>query len=122
MVTGSRSLVDEDLVFSVLSRIDLPDPLLIHGAARGADALAVKVAASLGWEVLAFPADWNKHGKAAGPIRNAEMIKYGPDLLVAFPLKSSIGTRHAMQLALKARIPVLECLRVDGVVRCVKLL
>jgi len=31
-----------------------------------------------------FPANWNEHGRAAGPIRNQEMAGAG-DILFAFP-------------------------------------
>ena len=34
---------------------------------------------------VAFPADWQKHGKRAGPIRNALMLAEGkPDLVIGF--------------------------------------
>ena len=43
---------------------------LFHGAARGADQAIAIAAQQLGWPVAALPADWQRHGPAAGPIRN----------------------------------------------------
>lgn len=58
---------------------------IIHGAARGADTLAGKWAKANGIPVIEFPADWNKHGKRAGPIRNQQMLDEGkPDVVIAF--------------------------------------
>lgn len=45
-----------------------------------------------------FPADWNKHGKAAGPILNAEMAEVA-DALIAFWDGKSRGTANMIQLA-----------------------
>ncbi len=68
-------------------------PFFISGGARGADAFAVSLAK--GWEhpYKVYSADWEKHGKRAGPIRNQQMLDEGkPDLVVAFPTKTSRGT------------------------------
>lgn len=48
--------------------------LLIHGAARGADSLAEEWAKVRGIETEAFPAEWEKYGKAAGYLRNKAML------------------------------------------------
>ena len=48
-----------------------------------------------------YPADWDRHGKAAGPIRNQRMIDTGVDLVVAFhdDLEHSKGTGHMVKIA-----------------------
>lgn len=54
---------------------------LIHGAARGADSIAEKVAEDLRLTIHSFPAKWSEFGKAAGSIRNQQMLDEGkPDL------------------------------------------
>ena len=53
-----------------------------------------------------FTADWDTHGKAAGPIRNKEMLESGVDLLVAFP--GGKGTNNCVQQAVVLSIPVLK--------------
>jgi hypothetical protein len=71
---------------------------IIHGAARGADTLAGLFAKMFGTKVEAYPADWDTHGKAAGPIRNQQMLDEGkPDLVVAFP--GGAGTKHMKETA-----------------------
>lgn len=84
--------------------------IIIHGAARGADTCADIVAKSLGFEVKPYPADWEKYGKAAGPIRNLQMLKENPDIefVLAFhsDIESSKGTKHMKKAAEKAGIEV----------------
>lgn len=84
------------------------DCVLVHGAATGADTMAGKIAKELGWQVEEYPADWNKHGKAAGPIRNQQMVDLGADICLAFPLGESRGTRHCMKAAERAGIKVVN--------------
>jgi len=88
IVSGGREFTDEDMLFAALDRFHAEQPisLLIHGAARGADTLAGAWAKSRSVPVAAFPADWTKHGRAAGPIRNRQMLDEGrPDAVIAFP-------------------------------------
>jgi predicted Rossmann-fold nucleotide-binding protein len=49
--------------------------LLLHGGARGADAAIARAARQLGWPSLAMPAAWARHGRAAGPIRNRQLLE-----------------------------------------------
>lgn len=80
---------------------------LIHGGARGADEGAARWGESEHIRVIAYPADWKKHGKAAGPIRNARMIAEGkPDVVIAFP--GGRGTADMVRQASAARIPVVH--------------
>lgn len=80
---------------------------VIHGDAKGADKASGRWALEQGIPVYAFPADWQKHGRAAGPIRNLQMLAEGqPDLVVAFP--GGRGTGDMVARAMAAGIPVLE--------------
>lgn len=71
---------------------------IVSGTARGADKLGEKYANEVGIPVKRFPADWNTHGKAAGPIRNTEMAQYA-DMLIAFWDGKSKGTNHMIRTA-----------------------
>lgn len=72
---------------------------IVSGGARGADALGEQFAREFMLPVMPFPADWNAHGKAAGPIRNVQMAEYA-DILVAFWDGESRGTKHMIDTAL----------------------
>lgn len=81
-----------------------PDGIKVYGA----DGLAEKYAAEHGHKFTAYPADWNKHGKSAGPIRNSEMIKSGAEVCIGFWDGKSKGTFDMMTKAKKAGIVVIE--------------
>lgn len=88
LVCGGRNFNDTQFVSRTLSRIHAAEPIerIIHGGASGADRLAGMWAALRAVPVDVFPAEWAKHGRAAGPIRNETMLRVGkPDLIVAFP-------------------------------------
>ena len=59
--------------------------LVLHGGARGADAAIGRAAQQLGWSALVMPAQWQLHGRAAGPIRNRELIEEAVARAVAHP-------------------------------------
>lgn len=82
---------------------------LIHGDARGADRMSGEIADCMDWKVISMPADWEKYGRAAGPIRNNEMLDMEPQFLVAFhdDLASSKGTKHCVKEALRRGIDVI---------------
>ena len=105
LVCGGRDFQDKARVFATLDGLD--PALVIHGGARGADALAGEWAESRGVECQVYPADWRRHGRAAGPIRNREMLEQSkPDLVVAFP--GGVGTAHMARIARAAGYRVIE--------------
>lgn len=84
-----------------------PGDLVVHGAARGADAIAECVARELGYVTEPHPADWAKHGRRAGILRNLEMFEAGrPRLVIAFP--GGRGTAHTKGCARQAGVPLVE--------------
>lgn len=110
LITGSRNWRDRQTIRDALAQAwrDLrPGPIvLVHGAARGADTIAADIWTRGGLPVEAHPADWNRDGLRAGPIRNQAMIDLGAHLCLAFPLGESKGTRHCISRARIAGIPV----------------
>lgn len=86
----------------------LYDVHIISGGAKGADTLAIDWAVVNWSNWTEFPADWDKYGKKAGPIRNQQMLDEGkPDLVIAFPTKNSRGTYDMIRRAEKAGVPVI---------------
>lgn len=76
---------------------------IIHGGAQGADDLAGRWALKNKVPTIVFPAKWNLHGKAAGPIRNTQMLVEGkPDEVVAFWDQKSKGTADMIKQARRA--------------------
>ena len=69
------------------------------GSTVGADVLAHRWAQLRGHHVTRYPADWNTHGNAAGPIRNSAMVAIKPRICVAFWLKGVRGTRDCVEKA-----------------------
>lgn len=112
LVTGSRDWADKEHVAEALieaweQALEGEFPTLVSGACpTGADAIAEALAEEWGWPVERHPADWARHGKAAGPLRNREMVERGADVCLAFPLGVSRGTRGCMALAKAAGIEV----------------
>lgn len=105
LVCGSRHFNDLPLLEGILD--DLKPEVIIQGDARGADSLAKNYGIRRGITVCSFPALWDKHGKAAGPIRNHQMLSEGkPDMVVAFLAPDSRGTKHMIEISQKAGIPV----------------
>lgn len=110
LITGSRNWTDAQTLDEALSHFHdaHPNAVLVSGACpTGADRLAEEAWESWGGTVERHPADWDRHGKAAGPLRNQEMVDLGADICVAFPLPDSRGTKHCMGAAERAGIPVL---------------
>ncbi len=114
LVTGSRVWNREDLVRGAIHQYlvdqgaaDIADVVIIHGACpTGADLHAARWASDFDVRQETYPANWGQHGKAAGPIRNQQMVDAGADVCLAFPLGASRGTRDCMARARKAGIPV----------------
>lgn len=108
LVTGSREWPFPEIIHGVLEL--LPIAHLVHGDATGADRIAGRWATSHGIPVSAHPAEWDRDGLAAGPKRNQRMLDLHPDidLVLAFPLDWSIGTRDMIRCARCKGVPVLE--------------
>lgn len=97
-VIGSRSFNDYEKLKDTLSKIDVS--LLVSGGANGADKLGEQYANENNIPTKIFLPDWKKHGKAAGFLRNTDIINEA-ELVVAFWDQQSNGTRDSIQKAEK---------------------
>jgi len=107
LVCGGRDYDDEARVFEELDR--LKPTFVIEGGANGADSLAWRWAKrNLPFNSRrTFEANWSAHGKAAGAIRNQQMLDEGkPDLVLAFP--GGRGTADMVRRAKRAGVQVVE--------------
>ena len=80
---------------------------IISGGARGADKMGEKFANRYGIKLTVFPAQWDKYGKSAGIIRNAEMAQYAKGgILFAFWDGESRGTKNMIDTAKRNKMTV----------------
>ncbi len=110
LVCGGRDFADNRLLANVLGTMHTMArniSVVIHGCAQGADTLAGAWARFNGVAEARFPADWATHKKAAGPIRNRQMLAEAePDVVVAFP--GGRGTADMVRAAKAKGVRVVE--------------
>lgn len=95
LICGGRDYASKDAIDYYMRRLVamFGNNLVIHHGAcpTGADALVDEWCQNNGVQVVRYPADWTSHGRAAGPIRNSDMLKAArPMMCVAF--KGGRGT------------------------------
>ena len=111
LVSGSRTISDKHKVFQALDEmmsvmLKGEDVTIIEGGAKGVDTLARLYAIERKIPYEEHPADWNKNGRAAGYIRNVEMVKEADVALIIWDGKSK-GTAHAMKICEKKGVKYL---------------
>jgi hypothetical protein len=106
VVSGSRTITNRNLIKDILSKHRFEKfHKLIHGGAHGVDQVAASWAELWGVEVEEYPADWDRHGKAAGPIRNKEMAAKA-DALIAIWDGKSRGTKQMIDHCITIGLPL----------------
>jgi hypothetical protein len=113
LVCGGRDFADAGMFRSAMAdlvRLKGMPARIIHGGAQGADTMAGEYADRHALDLCVERADWRKHGRAAGPIRNQAMLdKHRPALVVAFP--GGRGTADMVARARAAGVDVAEIKR-----------
>ncbi len=99
IIAGSRDFSDYSYFKAYLAMLPpwVEIKEVVSGGARGPDTLAIRWAKEKNKACKIFNADWDRLGKKAGPIRNAEMSVYA-DALIAFWDGQSSGTNHMIKL------------------------
>lgn len=97
-VVGSRSFEDYALLKKTLDELYPNITLIVSGGARGADSLSEQYAKEEGIRTLIFKPDWEKHGRAAGFIRNRDIVE-NADMVIAFHDGQSKGTANSIEIA-----------------------
>ena len=123
LICGDRNWSDRETIRSWIEMlIDWGYKFVIEGEAQGADTIAREEAEAAGMIILSrdskakgFPAKWDQYGRAAGPIRNREMLDQRPDLVLAFhpDITKSKGTADCIREAERRGIEVILCPRKD---------
>jgi hypothetical protein len=126
LISGSREWpvrhahIIAQAVQDAVCGLAVADVVLMHGGCpSGVDAIADEHWRRLGSEPEVWPADWDAHGKAAGPKRNAAMVARAGELAAAgtevvaifCPWGRSPGTRGCHRLA---RAAGLDCRVFEG--------
>lgn len=112
IVAGSRSFSDYGVLGKELDKLFAENDefvgkeiKIISGMARGADTLAIDYADKRKLTKILFPANWKRYPRAAGFLRNEDMLLLATHL-VAFWDGDSSGTRHMIEIAKGKGIPV----------------
>ena len=105
-VGGCRTFNDREYVFKCLDeylvKLDGETEIVfLSGHCNGVDLIAEEYAEIKDLSVILFPANWEKYGKAAGPIRNKEMVDEA-DIVIAFWDGKSRGTKSLIDYARKS--------------------
>ena len=124
IVAGGRDFDDVGMLNEALYRFPaILTSEFVNGMCKtGADLLAREYARKRGRKVHEFPADWDKYGKKAGPLRNGKMAQFVASgmregngvlresaihgVLIAFWDGRSPGTRSMINEALKKGLEV----------------
>ncbi len=102
VISGCRDFYDyatakEFIDFCISDLKEIYNIVIISGGARGADMLGERYAKEEGFALERYPAEWEKFGKIAGPIRNSQMAKLG-DFFICFWDGVSPGTKNMIDL------------------------
>lgn len=112
IIAGGRDFRDyrylkQECDFMLSKLINTNKIEIVSGGANGADKLGEYYAKENEFKLTVMKADWDKHGRSAGYIRNAEMAEYATHVLVFWDGKSR-GSKHMIDIAnerkLKCRV------------------
>lgn len=106
VVCGSRDWPAPWFVTAKIVEHVPPGSVIITGGARGVDRHAHAVALELGYPTRVVLADWQRHGKRAGLLRNIAMLATHPAAVIAFHYRGSKGAAHTIREAQRRGIPV----------------
>lgn len=104
-IVGDRNYTDYHAFQTIIDKVNSPIHAIVSGGAKGADTMAERYAMNNNIDMIIHVAEWDTHGKAAGPIRN-RLIVNDADAMIAFLAPGSRGTANSIKLAQEKGIPV----------------
>lgn len=96
VVFGSRTIDKQSTVDQEILKAPCTPTEIVSGGADGVDSCAKQFAEENDLPYTEFEADWDEHGKSAGPIRNAQMAEYADAGIAVWDGQSS-GTRDMIE-------------------------
>jgi hypothetical protein len=102
----SRYWIVRNEIQSIAYRVGWDNIELVSGGARGVDSMAAQAARHFDIPITVFPADWKRHGRRAGMIRNAQIVEIADELLAFFGAERTPGTSDTVRRAAQKGIPV----------------
>ena len=107
IIAGSRSITEYRTVLFAILDSGFNITQVVSGGAKGVDILGERFANECSIPIVRFPAQWDLYGKSARYRRNVEMSK-SADALIAIWDQSSPGTRHMIDIAVKANLKIFQ--------------
>ena len=104
IIAGSRDIKTVEPVYRAIKSSGYVITEIVSGGARGVDTLGELWGEIKNIPVKVFPADWDKYGRAAGPIRNQEMADYCDAAIFIWDGKSA-GTKNCIECVSKLKKP-----------------
>lgn len=104
IIAGSRNVKDYSLVVQSIVRSGYDITEVVSGCATGVDTLGEQWARANGVPIKEMPANWNKYGNSAGPIRNRDMAEYADAAVVVWDGESR-GSRNMIENMIRRKKP-----------------
>jgi hypothetical protein len=100
IIAGGRDIHDYELLLDAIEEAPFDITTVVSGGAKGVDAMGERFAEDMNLSLKIFNADWQTHGRAAGPIRNRKMAENAEALIALWDGKSR-GTKNMIETATK---------------------
>lgn len=113
IIAGSRNIEDYALVNQAMDRCGFDVTEVICGMATGVDTLGYRWAQCNNKKIIEMPADWKQYGKAAGPIRNKQMVEIADAAVIIWDGVSP-GAKNMIQNCIKYKKPYYIQMIYDG--------
>ena len=104
IIAGSRNINDYKLLVDTIQRSGYDITEVVSGCATGVDWLGEQWARANDVPIKEMPANWNRHGNSAGPIRNRDMAEYADAAIIIWDGESR-GTRNMIENMIRRKKP-----------------
>lgn len=105
IIAGSRSITSMEHVVRAIELSGFKITEVVSGGAKGVDQLGEAWASINDIPIKPFKADWTRHGRQAGILRNIQMAKYADGLIAVWDGVSA-GTHHMVREAISNKLDI----------------